>query len=301
MNLRKTTTVCALGAALLLPLSACTDKPADPSAASKGTTLKLASGNEPVEQALAEVYRSGLEALGYSVTLNEPSAAPYRQVLDGKADLAIDQAGMALELAADPAAITGEDQLLSVDEIKQLRTSINDEHDDLEALSLSPANSGKTLVMSKASAAIHEIDSLETLAKACQNLEIITDDPEPAALGTGLEAAGCEQPEITSMDTAQLDDELRASVDSAVVLSEGNAVISDEGFYSIPDSATLFNAEPYMAVAAQGVDEKARGEVDRITSEFSQTALLDLNRMVTDPDALGPEQAATRWEWIIAE
>ncbi|WP_022874036.1 glycine betaine ABC transporter substrate-binding protein [Glutamicibacter mishrai] len=300
MNLRKTSSLGVLSLALLLPLSACTaDEQTAPSESSQSVVLKLARGEQPVEQALAEVYKNALKAKGYEVQINKSSDNPYQQVFDGQADIAVDYAGAALSLSKDQAAIAGEDGVLSVDDLKKLRTEINDSNDKIEALDLSAANAGKVLVMSSAEAQTHSVDSLSSLAGACEKLTIITDDSNTKNLETTLKTEGCEKPKVSVVKTDDLATQLRASVDRAVAVSAGNAMISDEGFKSISDTAKLFNAQPLMLLASSAVDDKARGELNKVTGDLSQQTLVDLNRMVNAPGAMKPAQAATRWEWII--
>lgn len=300
MNLRKTSSLGVLSLALLLPLSACTaDEQTAPSDSSQSVVLKLARGDQPVEQALAEVYKNALKAKGYEVQINKSSDNPYQQVIDGQADIAVDYAGSALSLSKDQAAIAGEDGVLSVDDLKKLRTEINDSNDKIEALDLSAANAGKVLVMSSAEAQTHSVDSLSSLAGACEKLTIITDDSNTKNLETTLKTEGCEKPKVSVVKTDDLATQLRASVDRAVAVSAGNAMISDEGFKSISDTAKLFNAQPLMLLASNAVDDKARGELNKATGDLSQQTLVDLNRMVNAPGAMKPAQAATRWEWII--
>ncbi len=300
MNLRKTSSLGVLSLALLLPLSACTaDEQTAPSESSQSVVLKLARGEQPVEQALAEVYKNALKAKGYEVQINKSSDNPYQQVIDGQADIAVDYAGAALSLSKDQAAIAGEDGVLSVDDLKKLRTEINDSNDKIEALDLSAANAGKVLVMSSAEAQTHSVDSLSSLAGACEKLTIITDDSNTKNLETTLKTEGCEKPKVSVVKTDDLATQLRASVDRAVAVSAGNAMISDEGFKSISDTAKLFNAQPLMLLASSAVDDKARGELNKVTGDLSQQTLVDLNRMVNAPGAMKPAQAATRWEWII--
>lgn len=300
MNLRKTSSLGVLSLALLLPLSACTaDEQTAPSESSQSVVLKLARGEQPVEQALAEVYKNALKAKGYEVQINKSSDNPYQQVIDGQADIAVDYADAALSLSKDQAAIAGEDGVLSVDDLKKLRTEINDSNDKIEALDLSAANAGKVLVMSSAEAQTHSVDSLSSLAGACEKLTIITDDSNTKNLETTLKTEGCEKPKVSVVKTDDLSTQLRASVDRAVAVSAGNAMISDEGFKSISDTAKLFNAQPLMLLASSAVDDKARGELNKVTGDLSQQTLVDLNRMVNAPGAMKPAQAATRWEWII--
>lgn len=300
MNLRKTSSLGVLSLALLLPLSACTaDEQTAPSESSQSVVLKLARGEQPVEQALAEVYKNALKAKGYEVQINKSSDNPYQQVIDGQADIAVDYAGAALSLSKDQAAIAGEDGVLSVDDLKKLRAEINDSNDKIEALDLSAADAGKVLVMSSAEAQTHSVDSLSSLAGACEKLTIITDDSNTKNLETTLKTEGCEKPKVSVVKTDDLATQLRASVDRAVAVSAGNAMISDEGFKSISDTAKLFNAQPLMLLASSAVDDKARGELNKVTGNLSQQTLVDLNRMVNAPGAMKPAQAATRWEWII--
>jgi len=300
MNLRKTSSLGVLSLALLLPLSACTaDEQNAPSESSQSVVLKLARGEQPVEQALAEVYKNALKAKGYEVQINKSSDNPYQQVIDGQADIAVDYAGAALSLSKDQAAIAGEDGVLSVDDLKKLRTEINDSNDKIQALDLSAADAGKVLVMSSAEAQTHSVDSLSSLAGACEKLTIITDDSNTKNLETTLKTEGCEKPKVSVVKTDDLATQLRASVDRAVAVSAGNAMISDEGFKSISDTAKLFNAQPLMLLASSAVDDKARGELNKVTGDLSQQTLVDLNRMVNAPGAMKPAQVATRWEWII--
>ncbi|MGQ3384188.1 glycine betaine ABC transporter substrate-binding protein [Glutamicibacter sp. TV12E] len=300
MNLRKSSSLGVLCLALLLPLSACTDnEPEAPAESSQGAVLKLARGGQPVQQALAEVYKNALTAKGYDVEINKSTDNPYQQVLDGQADIAVDYAGAALGMSKDAAGIAGEDGVLSVDELKNLRTEINDSDGKAAALDLSAADSGKVLVMSSAEAQTHSVDSLSSLAGDCQKITIITDDSETKNLEAALKTEVCEKPKVSVVESADLATQLRASVDRAVALSAGNAMISDEGFKSITDTAKLFDAQPFMLLANGNVDDKARGELNKITGDLSQQTLVDLNRMVTGPGAMKPAQAATRWEWII--
>ncbi|UYQ76508.1 hypothetical protein OF385_10705 [Glutamicibacter sp. JL.03c] len=307
MNLRKTSRLGVLSLALLLPLSACTaDEQSAPSESSQSAVLKLARGEQPAEQALAEVYKNALKDKGYDVQINKSSENPYQQVIDGQADIAVDYAGAALSLSKDRATIAGEDGVLSVDDLKKLRTEINDSNDKIEALDLSAADAGKVLVMSSAEAQTHSVDSLSSLAGACEKLTIITDDSNTKSLEATLKTEkatlkteSCEKPKVSVVKTDDLATQLRASVDRAVAVSAGNAMISDEGFKSIPDTAKLFDAQPIMLLASSAVDDKARGELNKVTGDLSQQTLVDLNRMVNAPGAMKPAQAATRWEWII--
>jgi len=300
MNLRKSSRLSVLCLALLLPLAACTsNEQSSTNESGKNVTLKIARGERPVEQALAEVYKKALESKGYTAQINKSSDDPFKQVKDGQADVAVDQAGTALFLSKDSASITGEDGVLSTDDLKNLRTEINDSGDQIKALDLSPADAGKELVMSNAEAYTHEVDSLSSLAKACAKLTVITDETETSNLQSALEGEGCASPKISVVETSELATQLRASVDRAVAISAGSSIISDEGFKAISDSAKLFNAEPYMLLAGENVDDKAQSELNKITGELSQQTLVDLNRMVNKPSAMSPAQAATRWEWII--
>lgn len=300
MNLRKTSRLAVLSVALLLPLTACTDQDqTSESSSDQNVVLKLARGNEPVEQAMGEVYKNALKAKGFEVQINKSTDDPYQQVLDGEADIAVDYAGEALSMAKDASSITGEDGVLSVDELKNLRSEINDSNDSIEALDLSNADSGKVLVMSPAEAQTHSVDSLSSLASACEKLTIITDDSETTNLESGLKTAGCQKPQLSVVQSDDLATQLRASVDRAVAMSAGNAMISDEGFKSISDTAKLFDAQPIMLLANNNVNNKARGELNKITGQLSQQTLVELNRMVSEPGAMKPAQAANRWEWII--
>ncbi|WP_176715350.1 glycine betaine ABC transporter substrate-binding protein [Arthrobacter sp. NIO-1057] len=298
--MRKTSRLAVLSVALLLPLTACTDQDQSTDGSSdQNVVLKLARGDQPVEQALGEVYRNALKAKGFEVQINKSMDDPYQQVLDGEADIAVDYAGEALSMAKDASSITGEDGVLSVDELKNLRSEINDSNDSIEALDLSNADSGKVLVMSSAEAETHSVDSLSSLASACEKLTIITDDSETANLESGLKIAGCQKPQLSVVQSDDLATQLRASVDRAVAMSAGNAMISDEGFKSISDTAKLFDSQPIMLLASNNVNNKARGELNKITGQLSQQTLVELNRMVNAPGAMKPAQAANRWEWII--
>lgn len=300
MNLRKSSRLSVLCLAMLMPLAACTaTEQSSSNESSKNVTLKIARGSLPVERALAEVYKNSLEAKGYTATINKSTDDPYGQVQEGQADIAVDQAGAALFLSQDSASITGQDGVLSVDELKKLRTEINDAGDEIQALDLSSANAGNELVMSNAEALTHQVDSLSSLAKACGDLTIITDEKQTDDLKRGLKAEGCATPKISVVESADLATQLRASVDRAVAISAGSSIISDEGFKSISDSAKLFDAQPYMLLVNNNVDDKAQNELNKVTGELSQQSLVDLNRMVTAPGATEPQQAAARWEWII--
>ncbi|MGP9528791.1 glycine betaine ABC transporter substrate-binding protein [Glutamicibacter sp. AOP5-A2-18] len=300
MNLRKSSRLGVLCLALLLPLAACTaNEQTSTNESSKNVTLKIARGDRPVEQALAEVYKNALEAKGYTAQINKSGDDPFKQVQDGQADVAIDQATTALFLSKDSAGVTGDDGVLSVDDLKKLRSEINDSDQEITALDMSTADAGKELVMSEAEADTHEVDSLSSLAKACSKLTVITDASDTSNLAATLETEGCQTPKISVVDSADIDTQLRASVDRAVAVSAGNAIISDEGFKSISDSAKLFNAEPYLLLAGANVDDKAQDELNKVTAELSQQTLVDLNRMVNEPGAMAPKEAATRWEWII--
>ncbi|WP_313812750.1 glycine betaine ABC transporter substrate-binding protein [Glutamicibacter sp.] len=286
---------------LSLPLASCSTPGAQESASpqpSRNITLTLAVPADPTGQAIGNVYADALERLGYTVKISKSSSAPYQQVAEGKADLAIDTAAQAVSLvpAAKP---RGADGILSLQESADLVNTINQQDLGFTAAPLSAANAGKVMVLSAAEAAEYKIDSLPTLAAACTKVGFVDDVQPSSGLKTVLAEAGCDTPQFTTEKTEDLPDTLRTAVDQVVALQAQDALIGDEGFKTVDGSSQLFDAEPYMPLMGTAVDEDAAKGVKEVTRTLSQEAVIGLNRLVQGPDGVSPQDAAGRWKWLI--
>ncbi|QRQ77588.1 hypothetical protein [Glutamicibacter protophormiae] len=291
----------ALAACVLaLPLAGCTNPPQDAGTEpSRDVALRIAPAADPTGQALAHVYGDALEKLGYTISFAKPSQDPYRQVADGAADIAIDTAPAAIGLLPADLDPRGEDQRLSGDEAKALVGLVNDAELGFTALPLSEGDADAVMVLSGAEAIEYSIDSVASLAAACSELAFVSAAASTAGLDSALAGAGCADPVFRTVDAAKLHDELRASVGRVVVLERQDAVIGDEGFSMVDGSSELFDAAPYLALAGDAVDRDAADGLNQVTRQMNQQALIGLNRMVSGPDAMAPEDAAQRWRWII--
>ena len=257
---------------MTLSLTACTGGDPDPVTQSKNISISVASGTSATELTLGTIYAEALRSAGYQVTASEPSAAPYRQVLDGHADLAISTAdGSTVEgfKTADPA---------------------------VRVLPQSDALSTPVLVMSAAEATSHGVDSVPSLAANCQKLKIIGVAPQTPALDEALAAAGCAKPRYQTVAAAQLANQLRASLNRVVILDSADAIIGDEGFEIIEGSDKIFDAKAVVPLAAAGLDQDAQDLVNSVTKKIDQTSLIGINRMVSGVDALDPQTAAGRFK-----
>lgn len=272
MNLPKFPTVGALALAGVLSLTACTGGGPAPAEKSKGIEISVASGNTPTGQALGKIYAQALRTAGYQVTEPAAGANPYQQVLDGHSDVAIDK--------ADAAAIEG----------------FKAGEKPVHPLDASAAISSPVLVMSQAEATFHGVDSVPSLAAACQKLEFVGVQPRSDALHEALTAAGCAKPRYKTVPAAQLATQLRASLNRVLVLDSADAIIGDEGFEVIEGSEDIFEAQPLVPLADERLEEDAQNVINQVTKKLDQPALIGINRMVTGADALDPKTAANRFK-----
>ncbi|NAZ17296.1 hypothetical protein GT020_14665 [Glutamicibacter soli] len=293
-------TLALAACALALPLAGCTTPPQDAGTEpSRDVTLRIAPTEDPTGQALAHVYGDALEQLGYTIRFTKPSQDPYRQLAEGAADIAIDTAPEAIGLLPAEQDPRGEDQLLAGDEAKKLVGLLNDTELGFTALPLTQGDAGAVMVLSGAEATEYSVTSVASLAAACSELTFISAAAPTAGLENALEDAGCAKPVFRTVDAATLHDELRAAVSRVVVLQQHDAVIGDEAFTMVDGSAKLFDAAPYLALAGEAVDQDAVDGLNQVTRQVNQQALVGLNRMVSGPDAIAPDDAAQRWRWII--
>ncbi|WP_404286076.1 glycine betaine ABC transporter substrate-binding protein [Glutamicibacter arilaitensis] len=274
MNLPKITAAGALALAATLALASCTSQTPAPAEESKGIELSLAAGTNPTQRALGKIYADQLRAAGYQVTELQGSEDPYQQVLDGAADVAIAESTAAEVEAADNAGANA------------------------RSLAPSGANGSAVLVMSAAEAKHHSVDSVDSLAAACAELSFIGTQEPSQALLVSLADAGCAKPEVKTVDEQQLVGQLRASLDRVLVLGSAEAIIGDEGFYTVPGSGEIFEDEPVVPLAGENLDEQAQKIVDEVSDQLDQEALIGINRMVSGADALDPETAATRYKLL---
>lgn len=285
-------------AALCLPLAACTnagDTQSSPAAPRKNITLNLASAQDDTTMAIAQVYANILEHMGYTIKFTDSQSAPYQQVAEGSADLAIDLAPQALDLLDDGKNLRGEDGILSIEEAANLVNRINQADLKFTAAPLSPADAGKVMVLSAAEATDYKVDSVPSFAAACQDLSIVSDKHLTVAFDQALKNAGCEKPQVQVKRTADLPQELRTATNQVVLLSAQNAMIADEGFKTIDGSSALFDAAPYLPIMSDKVDDQAAQGIKDISRQLSQEAVIGLNRLVDGPNAISPQDAAKRW------
>lgn len=285
-------------AALCLPLVACTnagDTQSSPAAPRKDITLKLASAQDDTTVAIAQVYANTLEHMGYTIKFTDSGTAPYQQVAEGSADLAIDLAPEALELLEDGKNLRGEDGILSIEEAANIVNRINQSDLKFTAAPLSPADAGKVMVLSAAEATDYKVDSVSSFADACQNLRIVSDEQLTPASDEALKEVGCDKPEVLVKKAADLPQALRTATNQVVLLSAQNAMITDEGFKTIDGSSALFDAAPYLPIMSAKVDDQAAQGVKDISRQLSQEAVIGLNRLVDGPNAISPQDAAKRW------
>ena len=105
--------------------------------------------------------------------------------------------------------------------------------------------------MSSAEAQTHSVDSLSSLAGACEKLTIAHGRFEYQNLETALKTEGCEKPKVSVSETDDLAAAACLGGPCAVAVSAGNAVISDEGFRAFPTPPSSSAPQPLIAAGEQ--------------------------------------------------
>lgn len=293
MELRKL--IPALPLTLLLAVSSCTADPDPEPQPTAEQELRLATENTGMYRALGAVYAAELEEQGYRVSVLEPVNNPVAQLLDGHADLAIGSGTEYLQtLSDDPGATT--DEVLSREEIASLL--VKSEETEFAAVEISPGDMGQLLVMSAAQMTLTEVSNLQELLNACADLEFAALPAAQSALKNALEQAQCEPTQVLTDQATDPAELLRRGEVQAAVLSGTRALINDEGFVPVPDSAALFPSEPVLGFLAAQSEPQVLNTVAEVTAALNNETLTAVNRLVEDPDPAAPEDVARHWQWL---
>lgn len=298
MKLRRTLPALTIAVLPALALAACTSGQETDPETEQPVALSLVTETSETYQALTAIYASQLEARGYEITVLDPVDDPSAQVADGKADLAITGAGQAARaLQSQGQGSASSDAALTRDESAQLISQAAG--DSFRALDASPGDLGWTLVMSRAEISLESVEDLNQVAQKCEDVRFAAPAAAAAALREGLEAAGCASPAVQDEEPAKLAGDLRTANVDAVVLSQADAVISDEGFVPVQGAAALFDSEPVLPLAGTSVlESKANNVVNEVTRALDQEALIAVDRMIHGAEAYTPQQVAQRWKWL---
>lgn len=303
----------------LLALSACTSAPEPEPETTTAQELRVVTETTAMYRALGAVYAAQLEDRGYRVTVLEPNAHPAQLVRDGQAEVAIGPAtsyARGLEPsnepstsasdpandetsdpAADAASDPADDGVLSREEIIELLAG--EPAEQFSALEVSPGDLGQVLVMSPAQLTLNEVENLDEVIAACQDIEFAAPAAAQEPLQKALEAADCPTTALLPADAGDPAELLRTGQAAAVVLSRTRALIPDEGFIPIPGSAEIFDSEPVLGLVAAELDAEVGATVAEVTASLNDETLTAVNRMVQGPDAAAVEDIARHWEWLI--
>lgn len=289
-------TALPLGLALALSLGACTAPSETEPAPSAAQEVVVAGDADPMYRALTAVYAQQLEHAGFRVTVLDPAADPAAQVKDGTADVAITAARAMLTEQATATGADADDAALTRGEVTRLVNAAKD--DSFSSIELSPGDLGRVLVMSRAEMTLHEIDDFTDVARQCRDLRFTAERAAAARLEQALADAGCKVDQVENAQAEDLAAVLRNAEADAVVMSRARAMIADEGFVQVPNTAELFDSQPVLAFAAADLDAQAETVIGQVTSKLNEQTLLSVNRMLQGPEASTPEQVARHWQWL---
>ena len=265
--------------------------------ATAGRELVVGSADLPESQVLAEVYAGALNAAGITAS-TKPNLGPrqsyVKAVQDGSVDIVPDYTG-GLLLFVDQAASEA-----AADEVaKALPSRLPD---GLSTLEPAKAESKDALVVTRATAAKYELESIEDLAKVCSELVI----GAPAAFAErdygmpGLkEKYGCEPKRLEPIADGGGPLTLRALLTDQVQVADlptSAPSIPDNDLVVLEDPKDNFVARQVVPlVRASTVPDAARNVLNEVSRKLTTDDLASLNRAMSGRQKQSPADAAKAW------
>ena len=300
--LRRRATAPALGAALLLGLTACGGG-GDPLAGDGGSedgsteTVTVGSADFPESQIVAEIYAGALESAGVSTetSLGIGAREAYvGAVQDGSVDVVPDYSGNLL-LFADPEATAS-----SAEEIMDALSEALPE--GLTVLEPSSAENKDAMVVTPETAEQYGLTSIADMAEVCGEL-VIAGPPEFAERAYGLEGLeenyGCVpesfEPINDGAGPLTVEALLNGDVDVADIFTTTPA-IADNDLVVLEDPENNFIAQQVLPLAATDrLPQEAVDALNELSGKLTTEDLIDLNRKVSGDQPISPADAAQEW------
>ena len=299
-------TVLAGGFTLALALASCSGGGGDPlasespsaSAASGSTeTIVVGSADFSESETLAEIYAGALNAAGIpaETKLSIGSREVYLPALeDGSIDLIPEYTG-ALLVGVDPTT----DLVDAGDIVDALPDALPE---GLVILNPSDAQNKDAMVVTKATAEKYSLESIEDLAKVCDQLTLAApaEFAERAQGLTGLkDKYGCEFKEFTAIGDSggplTVDALLKDEVQVADIYTTTPA-ISENDLVVLADPLQNWPAQQVVPLAsAQALSDEAVAVLNKVSAQLTTEDLIKLNQAVSGDQKLDPSEAAKTW------
>jgi osmoprotectant transport system substrate-binding protein len=288
----------ALGAALLLGLTACGGDPlAEDGGSGGGSTVTVGSADFPESEIVAELYAGAMESAGVETetSLGIGAREAYvGAVQDGSVDVVPDYSGNLL-LFADPEATAS-----SAEEIMAALPDALPE--GLTVLEPAEAQNKDAMVVTPATAERYGLESIADMAEVCDRL-VIGGPPEFAERAYGLqgleEKYGCVPASFEPINDGGGPLTVQALLDGDVDVADiftTTPAIADNDLVVLEDPENNFIAQQVLPLAsADGLPQEAVDALNRLSAELTTEDLVDLNRKVSGEDPVSPADAAQEW------
>ncbi|WP_300343854.1 hypothetical protein [Nesterenkonia sp.] len=334
-RLRCRLTAAAAGAAVLL--SSCSSPPPpapEPTGAQLERAWRIAVGEDPLDQTIAQLYAQVLNAhetpavvvegeqdaasLAAALAEEPEPAAPeedaeespaaderYEMVLARTMPLAeqLDAEGYAALMDGDiaPAAAPGD-----------LTGLVQDQLTEAELLEPAAVVMGTDVLVTTITAEQLEVEaeeeaSLQALAEICDELTVGTaaQQAEPAQQSEAAEQSvlaqqleevyDCEPEELVTAEEDELIDLLITAEIDAALLSRTHPGAAENALVDLPDEERAFAEDQYVPVVSVRISDQVPDVVDDVSRALNEEALESLRRLTHGPEGLSPEEAAEYW------
>lgn len=170
----------------------------------------------------------------------------------------------------------------------------------LGVLSPASAENKDALVVTQATAARYDLSSIEDLAEHCADLAFgVPTGFAARSYGTaGLKKLyGCTPRTYREIDDqAELVDRLSDATVKVADVHTASAAIGHDDLVVLDDPQANFIAQQVIPVVRDGkLPSSATAAIDNVSSRLSSEDLTRLDELISGPDALTPEKAASFW------
>ncbi|MET4058520.1 osmoprotectant transport system substrate-binding protein [Arthrobacter sp. UYP6] len=299
-------TVLAGGFTLALALAGCSGGGGDPlasespsagAASGAAETIVVGSADFPESSTLAEIYAGALNGAGIpaETKLGIGSREVYLPALeDGSINLIPEYTG-ALLVGVDP-----ETELVDAGEIVDALPAALPE--GLIILEPSDAENKDAMVVTKATAEKYSLESIEDLAKVCDQLTLAA-PAEFAERAQGLiglkDKYGCEFKEFTPIGDSggplTVDALLKDEVQVADIYTTTPAIVEND-LVVLEDPKQNWPAQQVVPLASsQALTDEATEVLNKVSAQLTTEDLIELNQAVSGDQKLDPSEAARMW------
>ena len=292
----------ALGAALLLGLTACGGGE-DPlagdgeSSPASAETVTVGSADFPESQILAEIYAGAIESAGVEAETSPGIGAReayVKAVQDGSVDVVPDYSGNLL-LYADPeaTATTPEEIMTALPEALP---------EGLVVLEPAEAQNKDAMVVTPETAERYGLQSIADMAEVCDQL-VIGGPPEFRERPQGLQGLeenyGCVPASFEPINDAGGPLTVQALLDGDVDVADiftTTPAIADNDLVVLEDPENNWSAQQVLPLTAEDrLPPEAVDALNELSGKLTTEDLVDLNRKVSGEQQMNPADAAQEW------